>query len=386
MKRTALYLLIGVALAACSKTEPTASQSAAAASGAGKPDATQAAVAAPAVQPGEKIILNVELLQAETRDITINLQASGTVSAWQEAQIGPEVGGLRITQVKAQVGDRVRKGDVVATLNRDMVEADLEQAEATVKDTTAAWETARIEAQRVQQLGNTGAFSAQQVSQIMNHEKSAEARMLSAKAQLKQQQLRLRKTDITAPDDGTVSASMATVGSVVQPGQELFRLIRQNRLEWRAEVTADELNRIKLGQSVRLQPDQSDAFDGKVRVVAPTVDRSTRNALVYVDLPDGLSRGLRAGQYLRGQFIIGQRKAMVIPQEAAVLRDGFTYVFTAQPSGDSDAAKLTMTKVETGQRSGNLVEIKSGLKGDESLVASGASFLNDGDVVRVVKK
>ena len=90
---------------------------------------------------------------------------------------------------------------------------------------------------------------------------------------------------VLAPDDGVVSVRSATVGAVVAPGTELFRLIRQGRLEWRAEVAATDLARLSVGQNVRVQPVGGPALTGTVRMVAPTLDPQTRNALVYVDLP-----------------------------------------------------------------------------------------------------
>ena len=180
-----------------------------------------------------------------------------------------------------------------------------------------------------------------------------------------------------APDDGVISARTATVGSVVQPGQELFRLIRGGRLEWRAEVTATELGRITPGTPARRdRPGGGQgSLEGRVRMVAPTVDPQTRNAIVYVDLPRGdAAAGARRHVRARRVRSSAHGSALTVPQAAVVLRDGFSYVYRV--GADNRVAQV---KVQTGRRAGDRVEILGGLTPDARVVASGGGFLNDGD-------
>jgi HlyD family secretion protein len=174
-----------------------------------------------------------------------------------------------------------------------------------------------------------------------------------------------------------VSARGATVGAVAQPGQELFRLIRSGRLEWRAEVPATELARLSPGTVARVTPAGGQAVQGTVRMVAPTVDAATRNGIVYVDLPQPGTA--RAGMFARGEFEFGSSQGLTLPQSAVLLRDGFSYVFRVD--GEN---KTRMVKVTTGRRVADRVEIVSGLDAQAIVVASGAGFLSDGDTVRVV--
>jgi RND family efflux transporter MFP subunit len=186
---------------------------------------------------------------------------------------------------------------------------------------------------------------------------------------------------VIAPDSGVISARSATVGAVVGVGTELFRMIRQGRLEWRAEVTSEELVRIKPGQKVALKAANGSEVTGTVRMVAPTVDAQTRNALVYVDLPPMLSSSapFKAGMYATGQFALGASKAMTLPQQAVVVRDGFSYVFRLNAD-----QRVSQLKVTTGRRRGERIEVVSGLDPDARVVVNGAGFLNNGDLVRNV--
>jgi RND family efflux transporter MFP subunit len=164
---------------------------------------------------------------------------------------------------------------------------------------------------------------------------------------------------------------------VLPAGTELFRLIRQGRLEWRAEVPSAELARLKPGMPATVSAAGGAPITGKVRMVAPTVDPATRNGIVYVDLVR--SGHARAGMFARGEFDIGQTQGLTLPQGAVLLRDGFSYVLRVGPD-----AKVQETKVSVGRRVGERIEITGGLDADARVVASGGGFLSHGDTVRVV--
>ena len=219
---------------------------------------------------------------------------------------------------------------------------------------------------------------AQQVAQLLTAERTAQARLEAVKAVQQVQQLRLLHAEVLAPDNGVINARSATLGAVVPAGSELFRLIRQGRLEWRGEVAAAELAQIRRGQKVKVDGGGA-PVTGAVRQVAPTVDAATRNALVYVDLPDTGGR-LKAGMFARGEFATGSSTALTLPQSAVLLRDGFSYVFTVGADG-----RVAQGKVTTGRRSGDRIEILQGLDEKARVVASGGGFLADGDTVRVVE-
>jgi RND family efflux transporter MFP subunit len=309
--------------------------------------------------------------------VATGVAANGNVAPWQEAIVGAEANGMRLAEVRVNVGDNVRKGQVLATFDSQMVNADLAQSRAAVAEAEAMLAEAAANAQRARDLQPSGALSAQQVAQLLTAERTAQARLEAVKAAQQVQQLRLQQAQVLAPDSGVISARSATVGAVVPAGSELFRLIRQSRLEWRGEVAATELAQIKPGQKVTVNGGGA-AVTGTVRMVAPTVDAATRNALVYVDLPDTAGR-LKAGMFARGEFATGSSTALTLPQTAVLLRDGFSYVFTVAADG-----RVSQGKVSTGRRSGDRVEILQGLDEKARVVASGGGFLADGDTVRVV--
>lgn len=307
------------------------------------------------------------------------LAAQGSLAAWQEAAVGAEMASLRVTSVLVNVGDRVKKGQPLATVNADMANAEVMQVRASVAEAEAVLAEAKANAARSRDLASKGFVSTQALTQSATAEQTAAARLAAARARLSAEETRLAQTRVLAPDDGTISARAATVGSMAQAGQELFRLIRGNRLEWRAEVTAAELGRLAPGVAARIRLPDGSEITGKVRTVAPTVDPQTRIALVYVDLPVDDAGKARAGMFARGEFLLGDASALTLPQTAVVQREGFAYVFRVQPD-----SRVAQVKVTLGRRVGERVEIVEGLPPDAQVVASGAGFLADGDLVRVV--
>ena len=332
---------------------------------------------AAAVKPA----LTVTTTRPAVAKLPIKLGANGNVAAWQEAIIGSESGGLKLTEVRVNVGDVVTKGQVLAAFSSDTVNADVAQARAALMEAEANAGEAAANAARARTLQSSGALSAQQISQYMTAETTARARIASSRAALAAQNLRLKYTQVVAPDSGVISARNATVGSVVGVGTELFRMIRQGRLEWRAEVTAAELARLHPGTSAIVKAANGSELTGKVRMIAPTIDPQTRSALVYVDLPpvSGANAPFKAGMFASGQFELGTSDAMTVPQQSVVVRDGFSYVFRLNQD-----QRVSQLKVRSGRRLGERIEVIEGLAPDALVVVTGAGFLNEGDMVRNV--
>ncbi|QAU33444.1 efflux RND transporter periplasmic adaptor subunit [Janthinobacterium sp. 17J80-10] len=335
-------------------------------------------------QPAARPALTVTTVQPAETSMPLRLAANGNVAAWQEAIIGSEASGLRLAEVAVNVGDVVKAGQVLARFAAETVQADVAQAQANLQEAEARVQEAASNAERARVLQASGAMSRQEASQLLTGELTAKARVAAAKATLQTQQLRLKQTRVLAPDNGVISARSATVGAVSGVGAELFRMIRQGRLEWRAEVTTAELPRIRTGSKAGITAANGTKVTGTVRMVAPTVDVQSRSALVYVDLPSSPASTpqqalVRAGMFARGEFDLGETTALTLPQQAVVLRDGFTYVFRLNPD-----SRVSQLKVRTGRRLDERVEVVEGIKPQDRLVASGAGFLNEGDLVKVV--
>lgn len=332
----------------------------------------QAEVTADGPQPSLSVNAETPLPMRMSQRISAN----GNVEAWQEAVIGANVSGLVLAEVRVSVGDVVKKGQVLATFSSQTVAAELEQSRARAAEAEASALEAEANAERAKKVADSGALSAQQLNQYLTAAQTARARAKAQLAAERAQAVRLADTRVLAPDNGVISARTATVGAV-PAGNELFRLIRQGRLEWRAEVPATQMALLKPGMPVRLDAGSGINVSGKLRMVSPSVDPKTRNGIVYVDLPE--PGAARAGMFAAGEFEIGMSDGLTLPQSAVMVRDGYSYVFRVGAN-----SKVVQTKVTLGRRIDERVEVLTGLGADDRVVVAGGGFLTDGDLVRVV--
>lgn len=322
--------------------------------------------------------LTVTVQKVTPRPVTPGIGATGNVRAWSDASISAQTNGLRLKALHADVGDRVTKGQLLAEFEDTSSRGDLTQAQARLRQAQASLDTAKRNADRIRKIRNSGAISQSEVDQALSSEKNALADVTSAKAALETQSQRTSYTQLTAPSDGVISVRNAVLGAVVNPGQEIFHLVVDNRLEWQAQLSMRNLMQIRDDMPVKLFLPDDRQVSGKVRQIAPTLDEDTRQGIVYVDLePDPQ---LRAGMFLRGRFELEPRQSLTIPRQALVLRDGFNFVFVLRPEN-----KVAQTKVEIGVAAGNTLQVISGLRENDQVVTQGAAFLNDGDTVRVVE-
>ena len=332
-----------------------------------------------------KTALTVDLVKPTRSTIKQTISANGSIAPWQEAVIGSETSGLMLTQVLVNVGDSVRRGQLLAQFSAATITADIAQAQASLAEAKANALEAAGNASRARSIQDSGALSTQQIEQLFSLEATSKARVAAAEATLQSQQIKLNQTKVTAPDDGIISARLATVGAVVSPGQELFKLIRQGRLEWRAELTASDIGQIKNGMQANLTLPDGSAITGKVRTTSPMIDTQTRNAMVFVDIALGQAK---AGMFARGTFDIGTKQALTLPASAIVMKDGFAYVMQVSDNGQVKSEnRVKQIKIQTGSREGTNIEV-IGLDAAENnhFVASGGAFLADGDLVAVAGK
>ena len=338
-------------------------------------DGSEAAIEARASREAALTVTTVELAPVElARTITVN----GSIHAWQDVVIAPEVGGYRVAEVDVDVGDHVEKGQALVRLSSTLLEAEVATKQAVLKQRQAELINAQAALKRAKTLSSKDLLSEADLDQLSSDELAAQARLESAEADLETSQLRLKFTRVTAPDDGVITARTVTVGQIAQAGAEMLRLLRQGRIEWRGEVPEARLAELEPGQGVVVTTADGSDFRGRIRVVAPTVANLNRTGLVYVDLESNPQ--IRPGMFARGEIEIGRSMGYTVPLVSVVNSDGYSYVFVVR----SDST-VERRRVETGAVRNSDIEITSGLTAGESIVGQGAGFLKDGDIVNVVE-
>lgn len=326
-----------------------------------------------------KPVLAVRTTELKSVTLPQYISASGALHAWQNASIGTEVGGLQVVEVRVNVGDKVKKGQVLAVLDDTIVQIDVKQAEASLAEARANLVEARANAQRSRLMAKANAVSEQELLEATTREASAAARVAAAESAKNYQDFRLRKTRIVAPDSGSVSYRNVTEGQVVSSGSELFRYIRGDRVEWQAELSAEQIMRITPGQNVVLVLADKTEVKGKIRQVSPSLNETTRSGIAFVDLEQDPKA--KPGMFVSGKVEMGTKEATMVPGSALVSLMGGKFLMTVD-----DAGLVNAVRVNTGSTSGDMVEVVSGVPEGARFVEKGASLLQNGDHVTVVKE
>jgi RND family efflux transporter MFP subunit len=322
--------------------------------------------------------LTVNTDAVETGSFARFLNLNGTINAWQEVVIAPEVGGYRVEEVLVDIGDYVTAGQQLVRLSSSLLQADYAAKRALLKQFQAEHVNAQLALDRAKSIAAKNMLSVSDLDRLSSEALAAEARREGAEADVQAAQLRLDYTKVIAPDAGVITSRTVTVGQLAQAGTEMLRLLRQNRVEWRGEVPESSLPSLHVGQTVTVTSVDGREHIGTIRVVSPTVDINTHNGLVYVDVPG--DDALRPGMFARGKIEFTASEAQLVPLTSLVSSDGYNYVFVVEPD-----RRVRRQMIETGVIQGNNIEVLGGLKTGENIVTTGAGFLKDGDLVNVVE-
>lgn len=350
---------------------------------------------------------SITVATARRREIAQSVVVTGTLMARDEILVGAQIDGLRLDEYLVDVGDRVEKGQVLARLDRDMLDTQMAQnasniarADAAIAQVQAAIseaEASRIDAQaalkRAETLVKTGNVTGEVLQTRQTAMSVSEARLRAqnenlrvaqsdktlAEAQGREIALRIARTEVKAPAAGVVASRTARVGQIVgMAGEPLFRLVRDGEVELEAEVTENRLHSVGVGQSARVEvAGTDDAIPGKVRLVEPTVDPQTRLGRIKIALPP--SAALKPGLFARGVVETARRDGVVVPQSAVLFGAKGAYV---QVVLDGLVAQRAVT---IGLQDADGVEIARGIAAGETVVARAGGFLREGDRVTPVE-
>jgi HlyD family secretion protein len=364
----------------------------------------------PAAKPapaGQSAVLPpvVSVSTVKTAEFVEVIAVTGTVVARDEILVAPEVEGLRILEVLADEGDMVKKGQVLAKLSHETLDAQLAQNDANMargkasmaqaKSNIVQAEAKQVEARnnfdRAKPLKQSGYLSASTYEQRESAAKTADAQLSSSKdgvklaeAELAQYEAARREiawkrgnTDVKSPADGLVSRRVAKVGGVAAGAAEaMFRIIARAEIELDAEVPESQMAKLKAGQDAKVSAAGVQPSDAKVRLVSTEIDKASRLGKVRIFL--GQNRLFRIGSFGRATIETAKAQGMAVPVSAVVFSGDLA---TVQVVVD---AKVATRAVKTGLTSEGLVEVREGLALGDIVVARAGTFLRDGDVVRAV--
>lgn len=317
----------------------------------------------------------VTVAVATTRSLTRTVTASGTVTAWEEVPVGAETGGLTASAVLTDEGRYVQQGQVLVQLNDTLLRAQLRQQNAAVASAQASLDQANNALARAQELRDRGFLSQAGLDTAVAQQATAQAQLNAATAGHAETQARVSQASIRAPVSGLVISRSVTRGQIVQPGTELFRIVRDGRLELDAQIPETEIRLVRAGQSAVVSSDDIGSASGSVRIVTPEVDAQTRLGVARISLASG--SGLRAGMFARAEIDVGAQEAVVVPTASILYRENRSGVFVLVEGG---VARFQEVSVQSRTDAFSAVD---GIPAGAQVIVEGAGFLGDGDRVAV---
>lgn len=347
----------------------------------------------------------VSVVKVESAEFIERVAVSGSLVPRDEILVAPEVEGFRVLELMVDEGDRVKKGDVLATLVQESLDAQVAQndagiaraeaaisrAKSQIVETNARVDEAKSAFERAKPLKTSGYLSGSTFDQREAATKSADAQLVAARdnlkfaeaekgqveAQRRELMWKRSNTQVTAPADGLVSKRTARIGGMASGvAQPMFHIIARGEIELDAEVLETELVKVAAGQKARVSASGVGNVGGTVRLVSPEVDKDTRLGRVRIFLGD--DPRLRIGSFARATIDTARSKGLAVPSSAVVFDADGAFVQVARDG------KVKRSDVKIGLISGGIIEVREGLSPGDLVVTRAGTFLRDGDAVRAI--
>jgi HlyD family secretion protein len=347
----------------------------------------------------------VTVTKVATENFVETAVVSGSLVPREEILVSPEVDGLRVLELYADEGDQIKKGQVLARLVAEQLDAQLAQndanlaranaaiaqAESQIVQAEAQAKEAAAQLERAVPLKQSGYLSGSTYDQRESAARTTQAQLIAARdglkaanaekeqveAQRRELLWRRGNTDVTSPADGVISRRTARIGAMASAnGEPMFRIIQKGEIELDAEIVETELKNVRVGQKAIVTVPQLGDFEGKVRLVSPEVDKATRLGRVKVFL--GVNPVLRIGAYAHGRIETAASRGLAVPSSAVAFEHDLASVQVVRDN------KVKKHAVKIGLIANDVVEIMDGVAEGDLVVARAGTFLRDGDVVRPI--
>ena len=338
---------------------------------------------------GPRAPLTVEMAGVKKGDIAARLTVVGNLIGEQTVDVAPKTGG-RLISVSVQLGDRVRRNQIVAKIeDREIVsqvrqqESSLDVSKATIRQREADMKVAEVNFDRSKNLYGRQLLSKQALDDAESRYLSAEAQIDLSKAQqgqtearLEELRINLQNTSVVSPVDGFVAKRHVDPGAMVSQNAPVLSVVDISRLRLVTNVVEKDLRMVSTGDPALVEVDAypGDKFHGRIARVSPVLDPATRTASMEVEIPNADNK-LKPGMYARVALTVEEHKdAVVAPRSSIVDLNDKRGVW--MPNEEN---KARFQVVELGIEDGDLVEIKSGLKEGDRIVTTGATAVRNGD-------
>jgi len=326
------------------------------------------------VDNSDPIVVRVSAVQSNGNNPFVT--ASGKIQAENSAELSTRLMGF-INKVHVNVGDKVRKGQLLVSINNNDLQAKRAQVNASITEATAAYNNAQKDYDRFKNLFEENSASQKELDDITAHFQMAKARLEAANQMKNEVNSQFAYSNITAPFSGVVTSKNIEVGDMANPGMPLISMEAPGEFEVVAMVPESEISQIKKGTEVDvLVKSINKTVKGKVKEVSTSAKNTGGQFLVKVALFQ-TDVNILSGMFSTVQFPITKKATtsaiVLIPKEAIVTRGQLTGIYT---TSQSNTAVLRWLRL--GRSFGDNMEVLSGLSADESYIVSAEGKLFNG--------
>ena len=312
------------------------------------------------------------------------IRASGRIESRQTAAISTRVMGF-ITAIHVKAGDRVKKGQLLATISSDDLQAKRAQSRAMVAEAEAALKVALRDKERYQQLYEQQSASSKEFENAALHYNSIKARAEAARQMQKEAESMLAYTNLTAPFAGVITQKNVNAGSMANPGTPLLVLEQDKGYKASVSVSERDIAGIKEGAPATIVIKSSGrTIEGTVSEVSPSSQFSGGQYLISVTIPETETDDLYSGMYVTATITSSAKMSdtddtVLVPASSLVHKDQLTGLYTISAGGTA-----LLRWVKLGQTHGDEVEVLSGLTSEEPFILTSAGRLYNGAPVKAV--
>jgi RND family efflux transporter MFP subunit len=337
-------------------------------------------------------VVSVSLGEARTGRVREEILLTGSLRPKEQVDLTAKATG-RVEKLIYQLGDRVNKGDLVAELEDDELQQQVQRAKASLAVVRASTRQREAELRNSKaNLGRAGTLlkeglipkadyeSRQTEYQVVQAQiQLAQAQERQAQAEINELEIRLAQSKIYAPMSGVVARRHIDEGALVSPSTPILSLVNLNTMVTLANVPEREVGKLRVGNKATIEVDAfpEQQFQGRVARISPVLDAATRSATVEVEIANQDHR-LKAEMFARVTLDLeSTRDAIIIPREGLVYRGQQPGVFAAEHG------RPVFRPIETGKTIGGEVEVLANLEPGTAIVTRGATMLREGDQIRV---
>jgi HlyD family secretion protein len=323
----------------------------------------------------------MRVTRVAVRDLSEEIVATGRLVVREEAAVGAELAGYRVAAVYVDEGDWVKQGQALARLDDTLLQAQIAQAEATLATQKATADFKKSQLDRAEMLTAEGAFAKELLEQRRMETVAARASLDASQAMVNEMKVRSSRMTLRAPVAGMILQRSIRPGEISAPGlaTPYFRIARDGLIELDAELPEAKLSLVKDGDPAQVTLAAGVTFQGKVRFISPRVDQNTSLGRARIELP--FDKALRPGSFAEARFYGKSSGALTVPASAIRYESGGPALMVVD-----GANKVSKVAVRLGERMGDFVQLVEGPPAGSRVLAVGAAFTLEGDVIEPVEE